>query len=489
MNLKSIIENLNCSVEGNENLEVLHLTHNSKNIQKGSLYFCLVGGSVDGHSFASDAVESGAVGVVCQRPLNLKTTQIIVENSRSAMATIASNFYGNPSNDLKLITITGTNGKTTISYILQHILKQAGFNVGLIGTSGNYIGEIKLPSTLTTPDPIELHALFSKMKQAGVQIVVMEASAHAIYLNKLEGVVADVGMFTNLSQDHLDFFNSFEDYALVKVGYFNSNNCRAVVTNLDDIYGKQIFDNNPLISVGYSLENPSDSFAMDVVLRENGSSFTANILDDILKINFALSGRFNVYNSLAAATAAKIIGVSAKDIVDGIANVVSVDGRFNTIDCGNFSVVIDYAHTPDGLVNILKAIKEYCTARIITVFGCGGDRDKTKRFIMGKVAMQNSSYVVVTTDNPRSERPEDIISQILEGVLSVSDKHFTAITQREQAIWSAMRMAKKGDIVLIAGKGAEDYIEVHNVKHPFSDAETVKKWLSKIQVAKGVGGC
>ncbi|HEY8389394.1 MAG TPA: UDP-N-acetylmuramoyl-L-alanyl-D-glutamate--2,6-diaminopimelate ligase [Clostridia bacterium] len=459
-------------------VEITGLFHNSQAVTKGGLFFCLEGQNFDGHNFVYDAVTNGAAAIICRRVFSdLDITQVIVEDVRSSMAIISSNFFGNPIKSMKLIGITGTNGKTTTTYIIKSIGEAAGKKVGLIGTSGIIIDGQKYPPLLTTPDPIELHSIFRRMADCHTDWVVMEVSAHALALRKMDGIVADIAVLTNCTQDHLDFFKTMENYKQAKSLFFTPEHAKIAVVNTDDELGRQICCQGNIACFTYGCQNPADAFGIDYTSDINGLKFVINMFDKLYEINFRLPGRFNMYNSLCAALTCYLLNVSIQDIAAGISNLKMVKGRFETYVGGGKQIIIDYAHTPDGLNNILRSIKEFCKGKIITVFGCGGDRDKDKRPKMGKTVCQLSDYTVITSDNPRSEDPDDIINDIVQGANETKGL-YVCITDRLEAIKHALMMACPDDIVLIAGKGDEPYQEIKGVKYPFSDLEVVKKLTS-----------
>ncbi len=454
-------------------IEITGLAFDSSRVKDGDLFFCLVGRENDGHTFAADAISRGAAAIVVERRLALDCIQIEVADSRHALALAASAFYGNPSKRLKLIGITGTNGKTTTTYIVKSIIEEAGHVCGIIGTNAiEYCGN-KLDARLTTPDPIELHATLKDMADAGVEYVVMEVSAHAIKLNKVDGITYEVGAFTNFSRDHLDFFGDMKSYAQTKKSFFSAEHCRSAVINVDDELGKEIAHDSALPAVTYGVDNPSDVFGIDLSMSAYGLSYVINMADAVGHVKFSLTGRFNMYNTLCAAAVAMSLGFPLSAVTAGIRNVKKIDGRFNIINTAKCSVIIDFAHTDDGIANILRAIREFAPARIITVFGCGGNRDSSKRSVMGKIVSQMSDYCFVTSDNPRFEDPQAIIDQIISGISEIGGTNYTAVVDRKQAIRCAMEMAEKQDIVLIAGKGAERYNDVMGRRTPYNDEQYV----------------
>ena len=482
MQLSQMLEGLDVKTIIGEidNLDIDSLSIDSRaNISDG-LYFCLSGFSVDGHEFAQDAVSAGAIAVVSERVLEIDTPQIVVENSRIAMAHIAAAFNGFPAKKLKFITVTGTNGKTSTTYFLRNILRRAGYKVGLFGTIGIYIDDIKLPSNLTTPDPIEFHAVLRQMLELGVEVVVMEASAHAITLNKLYGVQAEVSILTNITQDHIDFYGTFDKYANAKLGYFVEDNVKMAVVNVDSEHGRQLLHEAKMPVFTYGLDNPAGVFAVNCMFDVNGTQYFLNLFDHLFQIESKMLGKFNLYNALGAACACKVFGVAPEIIAKGLNAMTAIDGRFNVITLPNkTSVIIDYAHTPDGLQNILSATRGICKGKIYSVFGCGGNRDSLKRPIMGKISAELADFTVITSDNSRFEKPEEIIAQIEEGARQVSDSYI-CLPDRREAIRYTLNEMKPGDATVLSGKGAENYLDVMGVKHAYSDALYVNEVLETI---------
>ncbi|MCL2540490.1 MAG: UDP-N-acetylmuramoyl-L-alanyl-D-glutamate--2,6-diaminopimelate ligase [Firmicutes bacterium] len=467
-------------------IQVKGLANDTRNIKKGFLYFCLSGYSVDGHGFAEEAVGQGAVALVVERVLEVDCPQILVKNSRIAMAEIAAAFNGRPAEKLKFITVTGTNGKTSTTYFISSILESAGKSVGVIGTTGNVINGIKQSGTLTTPDPIELHALLKKMLESGVEVVAMEASAHAITLNKLHGIQADVAILTNITQDHLDFYGSMEKYAEAKLSYFTPAYAKTCVVNVDDEYGRKLLAGAGIPVYTYGLENPAGVFAVNCMFSTGGTDYFLNLFDELININTKMLGKFNLYNALAAAAACKVFGAAPETVAKGLREMEPVEGRFNVINLPNkTSVIIDYAHTPDSLSNILGAVRGICKGRIISVFGCGGNRDSIKRPTMGKISCALADFTVITSDNPRFEEPEEIIAQVEQGAKQVSE-NYICITDRVEAIAYGLKNLQPGDCMVLSGKGSEDYMDVMGVKRRYSDFEAVEKQYGKFPFSEGV---
>ena len=474
MNLENLIKNLEAKVIGETNLDILDITYNSKKVKKGSLFVCLCGENSDGHDFAKDAERNGAAAILCEKQVQVNIPQIIVSSTRKALSKVFSCFYDNPQNKLKIIGLTGTNGKTTTSFLIKSILEESGKKVGLIGTQGAFIGKQFFQTGLTTPDPQLLFKLLKQMVDFGVEYVVMEVSAHALALDKTEGIVFEVGVLTNLTQDHLDFFKTMENYKRAKFKLFEGNKIKSAVLNFDDEFGRKLAETITVPFLSYSLNNPSDVFAAKIGNKNGKNKFIVNILDNVFDVESNLIGEFNIYNSLAAASVAAMLGCSTKQIKNGLEKLFGVEGRLNRFNLSNGVVAfIDFAHTPDGIEKALNAIRELKFKQIITVFGCSGNRDKDKRHKMGQIAEKLSDYVVLTTDNPRFENPELILDDIEIGMEKTAHTRFVS---REQAIEFALTLAKKGDCVAILGKGAETYQDINGVNVPYSDFEVVKNF-------------
>ena len=458
------------SIDGETKLDIKAIKINSNEVEEGDCFIALVGKRSDGHRFADEAIARGAKAVICCNGYsNSLATVVKVDDTRKAYSIMASNYYSNPSKKLKLITVVGTNGKSTTSYLIKELLQRGGINCGLIGTMYYEYGDVRLTANLTTPDPLELQGLFAKMLDAGMQYVVMELSAHAIYLNKLYGAQAQMSVFTNLSQDHLDFFGNMSDYGDCKKGYFNKENTNLAIVNVDDALGLKIIKENNLPIITYGLENPSDAFAINLTTRDYGVSFVANVLDEILDIDCKFFGKFNVYNMLGALVVAKKVGLPNSVIMKNLPQIDPPDGRFNVLNRGGVTYVVDFAHTPDGIFNLLKEGRSLTDKKVITIFGCGGDRDVTKRPIMGKIVSEMSDVIIVTSDNPRTESREGIASDILQGINPKG--HLYVELDRAKAIRLGVELAQQGDCVFIAGKGSENYIDEMGVKTPYSDMQ------------------
>lgn len=483
MQLSKIVESVRGErlSDGDEELEIQSLCIDSRKITKDSIFICLKGGTTDSHLYAAEAVKNGAVAVLCERRLALSVPQILVEDTREALSFLAAAFYDEPAKKLKIIGVTGTNGKTTVSYMLASILEEAGKKVGVIGTLGVRYGRTEISANLTTPDPIDLHKIFSDMLLCGVEYVVMEVSAHALYYKKVAGIVFSACIFTNFTQDHLDFFENMDAYKHAKAKLFLNSNCEIAVLNGDDRTGREFAQQRDVgaKTVFYGLNTPSDAFA--VITDENlrGSSFMLNLSDQLCRVKLAFTGRYNIYNALAAAACARELGIDVLDIAKGLESIKGVSGRLQSV--GRYQggeIYVDFAHTADGLSQSLSALRPYCQGRLICLFGCGGNRDKTKRSIMGEAVAKNSDFCILTSDNPRFEDPLDIISEIERGYRRFSVR-YVIVPDRKRAIDYALDFLKRGDILLVAGKGGEEYQEIMGIKYPFKDQDIIENLIKK----------
>lgn len=479
-----------------ENLEVNGVTYDSRKVQNKHnryIFVCIEGFKESGTKYITQALEKGAVAIVSQEKpaLELKVPFIQVDNARSALAKIAAKIYNYPSDKLKVIGITGTNGKTTITYLLEAILQEHGQHTGVLGTIEYRLGQKILPAPTTTPQASDLQEFLAEMVKQKFDYVVMEVSSHALELNRTEGCEYDVAVFTNLTRDHLDFHKDFEHYLAAKAKLFTglTKNQRkkgktSAVINIDDPAGKKLLELIPpevdVFTYGINDKN-SLLKGDDVVLSPGKTTFSCVINQKTYPVQLNLTGKHNVYNALAAIGAAISQGIPPATIIKGIANVKSVPGRFELVECGQkFTVVVDYAHTDDALFNVLTAARELHPKRLITVFGAGGDRDRTKRPLMGQVAANLSDYCFVTSDNPRSEDPEKIALDIEIGIKKAGKTNYAIVIDRQEALQKALAMAQPDDLVMIAGKGHENYqIFKDSVVH-FDDRETARKILKKL---------
>lgn len=476
MKLKNLIKNLETvKIIGDLDVDITSVKINSNEVVKNSIFICLSGKDYDGHNFAKEVEKYGAKAIICEKKVDTNLCQIIVKDSRKALSIVSSEFYSNAHKKMKIVGVTGTNGKTTTTHLITSILTNNGIKCGLIGTLGVFYSGKYVEANLTTPDPVFLHKIFSDMYKSGVEVVVMEVSAHAIFLKKVYGIDFEVAVFTNCTQDHLDFFGDMQNYVDTKKEFFLNHNCKYVVTNADDDVGRELSEQVKGV-ITYGIKNPCDVFAIDINEKLSGSSFVLNLFDNVYNVKLNLIGEHNVYNCLGASVASALLGVKTDNVAQGIENLKGVDGRLELILDGDFAVYVDYAHTPDGLEKTLKCLKRITKGRLICVFGCGGNRDAVKREIMGEVSAKNADFTVITSDNPRFEEPMEIIWQIEKGVLRHS-KNYVIVEDRTEAVKYALAFAKKGDVVLIAGKGSEKYQEVFGIKRFYNDKDTVEEIL------------
>lgn len=476
MKLSQILKGIKVLNEYSD-IDVLDVTQDSRLVKEGSLFVCIKGAAFDGHSVAGEMLTKGACAVVVEKDMGLDN-QVIVENTRGIFSYICANFFSNPAEKLKLIGLTGTNGKTTTTFLIKQILENVGKKVGLIGTVQNMIGDEAYPAKYTTPDPYELQKLFSQMVEAGCEYCVMEVSSQALAQGRVNGVRFAVGAFTNLTQDHLDYHKTWENYFNAKRLLFE--NCDIAVTNADDENGLKIIEGLNFDKVVTYAVNRNDAtyVAKNVTFKSNGVEYEL-VGDKIGRCSCTIPGRFSVYNSLCAASCALALGISFEQVLMAISKSKGVKGRIEVVPCDrDFTIIIDYAHSPDGLENIISSLKEIAKGRVVTLFGCGGDRDKTKRPKMGKIAAELSDYCIVTSDNPRSENPSAIIQDILEGMKGVKTP-YTVVENRKEAIAYAIEHAKKDDIILLAGKGHETYQILPTGTIHFDEREAVAEILAK----------
>nr|WP_325301154.1 UDP-N-acetylmuramoyl-L-alanyl-D-glutamate--2,6-diaminopimelate ligase [uncultured Oscillibacter sp.] len=478
MKLKELLAGLEI-LSSNVNLETeaAQVCYDSRQVKSGDLFVALSGYAVDGHRFIPQAMASGAAAVLCQvPPENGETPYVQVADSRRALAVAGANFFGHPAKDMTMVGVTGTNGKTTSTYLLKAVLEAQGKKVGLIGTNQNMIGEKALPTERTTPESFELQKLFAAMRDAGCTHVVMEVSSHALYLDRVYGVPYAVGVFTNLTQDHLDFHKTMEEYCDAKSILFR--NCGTGVVNAGDPWTPRLLEGAACKVVTFSSGGGADLWPEDVLLAEDHVAFTAVHGGDRVPVRVNIPGRFMVDNALGVLGAALALGIPLEESAAVLARVPHVKGRVEVAPTPgkDYTVLIDYAHSPDSLVNVLATVKGFAKGRTIALFGCGGDRDKAKRPKMGRAAAETADLVVVTTDNPRTERPADIIADILPG-LEGTGTPYEVIEDRVEAIHWAMDHAQAGDVIVLCGKGHETYQEVGHEKRHMDEREIVADYL------------
>ena len=480
MRLSRLIEGIEKEIvyEGDWEREILVLSTDSREKSVSSLYVALEG-KTDGHTYIHEAIANGAVAVVCRKKLDVSVPQIVVKDTRETLSVISSVFYGEPSRYMKIIGITGTNGKTTTSYMLASILQTAGYRVGIIGTLGAVYDGKTYPSTLTTPDPIPLQKTLAEMREKGIEYVVMEVSAHALYYKKVAGLRFCACIFSNLTQDHLDFFSTMQSYGDAKKNLFLPEICPLAIMNVDDENGlswSRLRERFGAKTLTYGLKMPADAFA--VVLEESlrDTQCIFNVQDEMMRVRLPFLGEHNVYNALSASVCALSLGVDTFVIEQAFERMQNVRGRLQYITSfQGGSIFVDFAHTPDGLRQSLSTLKKHCKNKLICVFGCGGNRDKGKRPIMGKTVAELADFSILTSDNPRFEDPLDIIADIEVGYTKRSQK-YVIVPKRDVAIEYAMERLEEGDVLLVAGKGGEREQEIMGIKYPFEDNAIIERF-------------
>ena len=488
MKLKEMLVGLEgLKVKGDLDIEIVGLDSNSKEIKKGYLFIAIKGFSTDGHQYINSAIENGATAVMIEEGCDIKSlkipegiTIVMAKDTREALAICSSNFYKNPSKKFKLIGVTGTKGKTTTTFMIKEILEKAGKKVGLIGTIATYCNGKKIKdSDRTTPESLELQRDFAKMAEEGVEAVVMEVSSQSLKLHRVDGCNFDIVLFTNFSEDHISpkEHPDMEDYFNSKLKLFEM--CKTGIVNIDDLHGAKIpklFPDSNIMT--YGIDNFANVLAKDITITNSYVDFKVKITDKNERVKTCIPGRFSVYNSLAAICVAQKLGISAEVVKEALAE-VRVPGRSELVDNKKeLPIMIDYAHSPESLQNILQAVKSYTRGKVISVFGCGGDRDSGKRPIMGEISGRIADFTFITSDNPRTEDPEKIVKQIEEGMKKTKGK-YKVVVDRTQAIKEAINMATKRDIIVLAGKGHEPYQEINGVKHPYDERIIVNEIINE----------
>ena len=470
------LDTLACTAD--PELEIRGISYDSRKTQPGDLFVAIKGLTSDGHRFIPTAMEKGAAAVLCEDAPTDGTPYVRVADCRRGLALASREFYGDPAASMKLIGFTGTSGKTSSTQILKHVLETRGAKVGLIGTNGNMIGDTLIHTEFTTPESLELHGLFRRMADAGCTHVVMEVSSHSLAMERVAGLNFDVAVFTNLSQDHLDLHGTMEEYAAAKKKLFSQ--CRAACINMDDERGAYMAEDLSCPVLRYSAkDNGADLVAKDVRLSASGVRFAAVSGGELALTRLAIPGMFSVYNALSVMAACLALGMNLSDAAAGVSSAHGVKGRMESVPTdGDYSIIIDYSHKPDALEKALKTLRPVTKGRLTVLFGCGGDRDRGKRPIMASIAAQNADLVIVTSDNPRTEEPMAIIDEIVPG-LKNGNARSKVICDRPEAIRWAIDNAGPGDVILLAGKGHEDYQIIGHEKHHMDEREIVAEWLEK----------
>ena len=482
MKLKELLKDIQVlEATADMELEIADIAYDSRKVQPGGMFVAITGFATDGNRFIPMAMEKGAAVIVTAKKPEADVPYVLVESDRLALAYLGRNFYGDPAASMQMIGVTGTNGKTSSTLLLKHVLEVVkGAKVGLMGTMENIIGDEHIPADRTTPESFDLQALLGRMRDAGCTHVIMEVSSHALSLDRVAGIVYDVASFTNLTEDHLDFHKTMESYCDAKAILFSR--CRKAVGNLDDSWYDRLCGNAccPVLTV--SAKGNADLYAKDLELLSDGVSFTAISGDEQVFVKLPIPGKFTVYNALNVLGMAMQMDISLSDAAKALLTAAGVKGRVEVVPTPgkDYTILIDYAHTPDGLENVLSSAKGFCKGRLIAVFGCGGDRDPIKRPIMGKIGTDIADWSVITSDNPRTEDPAKIIEDIVKGIDS-GKNNYEIIENRPKAIRHAMDIAKKNDIIILAGKGHETYQEICGVKHHLDEREVVAEYLEEMR--------
>ena len=462
-------------------LEIQDIAYDSRKVQPGGMFVAVTGFATDGNRFIPMAMEKGAAVIVTAKEPESRIPYVLVESDRLALAYLGRNFFGNPAASMQMIGVTGTNGKTSSTLLLKHVLEVVkGAKVGLMGTMENIIGDEHIPADRTTPESFELQALLARMRDAGCTHVIMEVSSHAIALDRVAGITYDVASFTNLTEDHLDFHKTMENYCDTKAILFQR--CRKGVGNLDDSWYDRLCGgaSGPMLTV--SVKGKADLYAENAQLLSDGVTFTAVSREEKVEVKLPIPGKFTVYNALNVLGMAMQLDISLADAAGALRSAQGVKGRVEVVPTPgkDYTILIDYAHTPDGLENVLSSGKGFCKGRLIAVFGCGGDRDPIKRPIMGRIGTDIADFSIITSDNPRTEDPAKIIEDIVKGIDS-SKNNYEIIENRPAAIRHAMDIAGKNDIIILAGKGHETYQEINGVKHHLDEREVVAAYLEEMR--------
>ena len=485
--LSELLLGLECRVIGDDKISVGGISYDSRNIRKNDIFFAVKGHNTEGGLYVESALKSGAAAVVSENEIDLPgKTLIVVSDIKSALARISANFYGHPDKELLVVGITGTNGKTTTTYFIESIFNNIFRKTGVIGTVNyRYSGKV-MPAPNTTPQSSDVYSLLREMADHKNEVAVMEVSSHALDLKRVEGVEFDVAVYSNLTQDHLDFHRTMENYFNAKAKLFtnlNQNNKKIpkfAIINKDDEWGRKLISlTNAATVLTYGIHSPADIYAENIRISSKSTEFILQTPVGHKKIRIPHIGEHNVYNAMAAAGVALSQGVSLEAVIAGLEGAPMVPGRLERVEAGQpYTAVVDYAHTDDALKNVLSSLRKLNPARLITVFGCGGDRDRTKRPLMGAVATELSDFVFITSDNPRTEDPQKIALDIETGIRKFNRNNYQVIIDREKAIAAAINMAQKGDVILLAGKGHETYQIIGKEKIHFNDAEIANKYIS-----------
>lgn len=483
MRLKDLLAPINGTIQPDSDVEISGIAYDSRAVTPGALFVAFRGGTFDGHTFIADALKRGAAAIIAEKDTHPGVPMVLVKDAREVLPLLSAKFYDYPAKKLAMIGITGTNGKTTTSYLMQSILRSSGKKVGLIGTLGARINDEPIETEHTTPESADLQRVLAMMVDQGVDAVAMEVSSHGLAQGRTSFCEFDCGVFTNLTQDHLDFHGTMDDYLTAKLKLFSeyplaSDKKFVGVVNMDDPYGVSVSKSTNGKVITYGITSDADVKGSDVIVTSSTVTLVITYQGKSEQVTIPIGGYFNAYNGLASCAACLAMGLDFATVIGGLKSVPSVAGRFESVDCGqNFGVIVDYAHTPDGLENVLRTARNLAKNRLIVVFGCGGKRDRTKRPIMGKIGSELADIAIITSDNPRNEDPSLIIKDILEGV-QMSSK-IEAILDRHEAIERGIMLAQKGDVVVIAGKGHEDYQIFADETIHFDDREVARDVLAR----------
>lgn len=497
MSVRHLLNGINTlKVSGDLDIAITGIKYDSRKVTPGDVFVCIKGFKSDGHEYAEDAIAKGASAVVVEQdiPIQEGITKLLVDNTRRTLGVFARNFYGDPSSRLFLAGITGTNGKTTTAFLARAVLSKVCNNVALMGTIANMIGTQCFPTERTTLESLDTIAFLDRALSQSAEAAVMEVSSHAVSLERVSGLEFDCGVFTNLTRDHLDFHNTLDEYLDAKGQFFsmlggNGRKEAIAFVNADDPSSDRIgsFVKDARL-LKYGIQKDADISAVDVDISDKGVRFAVKYAGKLYPVDLRLHGAFNVYNALGAFSIGIAKGIEPELIVEGIEGVTAVPGRFESIDCGqDFTVIVDYAHTPDGLLKVLETARTFVSGRLIVVFGCGGDRDRTKRPIMGEIAFHNSDFAIVTSDNPRTEDPDAITYNIEEGLIHSGARRghdYSIVSDRRDAITEALDLALPGDVVLICGKGHETYQIIGDNRFEFDDRQVVRKIMEEMRLCK-----
>ncbi len=480
MKLKELLTNVELSeTHADMETEIGNISYDSRRTRKGDLFVAIRGFESDGHRFIGAAVLAGASIILCEEKPDDKVPYVLVKNSREALALVSKNYFGDPTSKMLLVGVTGTNGKTTTTMLIKHVLEDCtGEMCGLIGTNQNMIGEKILPTERTTPESYELYKLFKQMADEGCKYVIMEVSSHSLVLERVAGLRFEVAVFTNLTQDHLDFHKTMEEYAGAKALLFER--CNKAAINIDDEWGGYMVERAKCPVFSYSeTKLEADLVAKDIRLSPSNVKFCALAMNTLERVSLEIPGRFSIYNGMSVISACLLLDLPLNAVCESLKTAKGVKGRVEVVPTPeNYTILIDYAHTPDALENVIKSMKEVTSGRVVVLFGCGGDRDKTKRPIMGEIATTLADYAIITSDNPRTEVPADIIADILAGVKAPKSR-YKVIEDRIEAIAFAIDNHMEGDLIILAGKGHETYQEICKTKYHMDEREIVAEHLAK----------